>query len=81
MAAGARERFGTTVAIAESGIAGPVGGSAEKPAGTVFIAIASPDGVRAERCLFPGSRRAYKMQVAEAALGLILDWLDGGSPR
>jgi len=81
MAEGARAAFGTTLAVAESGIAGPTGGSAEKPAGTVFIAVATPEGTRAEHHVFPGSRRAYKVSVAEAALGLVRQWLDerGGS--
>ena len=77
MAEGARAAFGTTIALAESGVAGPTGGSAEKPPGTVYIAITTPDGTRAERRQFPGARRAYMQQVAEAALGLVLEWLDG----
>jgi PncC family amidohydrolase len=76
MAEGAREALGTTLALAESGIAGPTGGSAEKPAGTVFIAIATPEGTRCERFVFPGARRAYKMHVADTALGMVIDWLD-----
>src|SRR5436309_1797959 len=64
MAEGAREAFGTTVALAESGIAGPTGGSEAKPAGTVYIGIATPDGTRVEHHVFPGSRRAYKVHVA-----------------
>jgi len=76
MAEGARRALGTTLAVAESGIAGPTGGNAEKPAGTVYIGIATPEGARVERFVFPGARRAYKLQVAEAALRLIIDWLD-----
>ena len=76
MAEGARAAFGTTIALAESGVAGPTGGSAEKPPGTVYIAITTPDGTRAERRQFPGARRAYMQQVAEATLGLVLEWLD-----
>jgi len=79
MAEGAREAFGTTLALGESGIAGPGGGNAEKPSGTVFIALAAPDGTLAEQHVFSGSRRAYKMQVAEAALGMVLRWLDGSA--
>ena len=79
MAEGARKAFGTTIAVAESGIAGPTGGSAEKPAGTVYIGIATPDGTRVERFVFPGSRRAYMLSVAETALRFVLDWLDTAS--
>lgn len=76
MAQGARSAFDTTLAVAESGIAGPTGGNSEKPAGTVFVGIATPSGTRVARFQFPGSRRAYKQHVAEAALQLVLDWLD-----
>jgi PncC family amidohydrolase len=79
MAEGARVAFGTTLAVAESGVAGPTGGNAEKPAGTVFVGIAAPGGTRVERFQFPGSRRAYKQQVAEAALQYVLDWLDANT--
>ncbi|HLZ72332.1 MAG TPA: CinA family protein [Dehalococcoidia bacterium] len=76
LAEGARKAFGTTIAVAESGIAGPTGGSAEKPAGTVYIGIATPEGTRIERFLFPGSRRAYMLSVAETALRFVIEWLD-----
>jgi len=76
MALGARSRFKTTVAIAASGIAGPAGGTSEKPAGTVFLAFATPDGTQVERHLFPGPRRAYKLRVAEAALAIVARWLE-----
>jgi PncC family amidohydrolase len=78
MAEGARAAFNTTLAIGASGSAGPGGGSADKPSGTVFIGLASPAGTVVERHLFSGSRRAYKMQVAEAGLSLVLRWLDQG---
>ena len=80
MAEGARAAFGTTLAVAESGIAGPTGGSPEKPAGTVFIALATPDGTTVAHHVFPGSRRAYKLHVAEAALAMVLRWLDSRQP-
>jgi PncC family amidohydrolase len=75
MAEGARRAFGCSVAIAESGIAGPTGGGPDRPIGTVWIALATPDGVTTARHQFPGARRAYKLQVAEAALGMLLEWL------
>ena len=54
--------------IAVSGVAGPDGGSVEKPVGTVWIAWAGPSGVTTERCLFPGNREAVRHQTTEHAL-------------
>ena len=67
-----QERFGSSWGIGISGIAGPNGGTAEKPVGVVMIAIAGPDGVKVERCQFHGDRLAVKQQAAEHALELVL---------
>ena len=56
MASGIRQKFNTDYSIAVSGIAGPGGGSPEKPVGTVWIAIAGPEKVYAEKFLFGNSR-------------------------
>jgi nicotinamide-nucleotide amidase len=61
----------TACGVAITGIAGPDGGSAEKPVGTVFIAVASPVGVEVRRFLFPGGRVAVKWQSAQAALDML----------
>jgi nicotinamide-nucleotide amidase len=61
----------TACGIAVTGIAGPDGGSAEKPVGTVFIAVASPAGVDVRRFRFPGGRVAVKWQSAQAALDML----------
>ena len=61
----------TACGIAVTGIAGPDGGSAEKPVGTVFVAVASPAGVEVRRFRFPGGRVAVKWQSAQAALDML----------
>lgn len=71
MASGARERAGTDLAVAVTGIAGPTGGSDEKPVGTVYFGLAAPGGVRTGRRNFFGNRAMVKAQTAETAL----DWL------
>jgi nicotinamide-nucleotide amidase len=59
---------GQGVGIAISGVAGPTGGTREKPVGTVWVAWAWPGGQRAEKFLFRGSRAAVKSQSAAGAL-------------
>ncbi len=73
MAEGAAAKAGATWAVAVSGIAGPDGGSADKPVGTVWLAWAGPQGVVAERCLFPGDRDAVRRQTVERALSGLLE--------
>ncbi len=71
MARGARERSGCQCAIAITGIAGPGGGTPEKPVGTVFISISVEDTDLVHRFLFPGSRRDVRRLTVETSL----DWL------
>jgi len=70
MASGARERAGVEVGVAITGIAGPDGGSAEKPVGTVFVAVATPEGTASRRYLFAGTRRIIRERSAQTALDL-----------
>jgi nicotinamide-nucleotide amidase len=71
MAEGARRRFGADVAIATTGIAGPDGGTAEKPVGTVCFALASADGTVTRKHLLWGNREWVKLLASQVAL----DWI------
>lgn len=68
MARGAQRNSGARFAVAVSGIAGPGGGTAEKPVGTVWIAWADDSHVQAQRYLFTGDREAVREQTVAAAL-------------
>jgi nicotinamide-nucleotide amidase len=71
MASGARARADADIAIAVTGIAGPEGGSPEKPVGTVWFGLATRDEVRAERRVFAGDRAAVRAQTVEHALAFL----------
>jgi nicotinamide-nucleotide amidase len=72
MARGVRQLAGATYGVAISGIAGPGGGSQERPVGTVHLALASEAGVRHVQRLFPFDRQRNKSLAAHAALALVL---------
>jgi nicotinamide-nucleotide amidase len=68
MAVGAAERLGASVALAVTGIAGPTGGTAEKPVGTVWLATYLEGSIEAVRRQFPGDRDEVRRRSAQAAL-------------
>jgi nicotinamide-nucleotide amidase len=71
MAQGARERLGTDVAVAVTGIAGPDGGSDEKPVGLVYLHAVGPNGARGVDFVFPGDRESIRRRAAVTALHLV----------
>jgi nicotinamide-nucleotide amidase len=71
MAAGAQNRFEADAAIAVTGIAGPGGGTPEKPVGTVWLAARAGDTTRTVKRVFPGDRGEVRARAAQAALDLL----------
>jgi nicotinamide-nucleotide amidase len=71
MAAGARERLGADVAVSVTGVAGPGGGTEEKPVGLVFIHAQAPDGERALEFHFGCDRESIRRRAAATALHLV----------
>ena len=71
MATGARDRFGADLAVAVTGIAGPGGGTPEKPVGLVFISVESPGGASTGRFELPGDREAVRSRATGLALHML----------
>ena len=78
MAAGARERLGADVAVAVTGVAGPGGGTPEKPVGLVHLHVSGPDGELARRIEWGGTRRDIRLRATMAALHMLREHL--GTP-
>lgn len=71
MALGARRLLGTDLAVSVTGIAGPGGGTDEKPVGLVWFGLADRNGVRTEKAIFAGDRAAIREQAVTHALGML----------
>jgi PncC family amidohydrolase len=88
MALGVREKLHADIGLSVSGIAGPGGGSPEKPVGLVWIALSAamkkaggqPDFLAAWSYIWPGNRLEVKTQTADQALRLLLQYLQAPSP-
>ncbi len=76
MAEGVRTAMNADFSAAVTGIAGPGGGTEEKPVGTVYIAVAGSSGARAYLHHFTGNRSDIKVQTAEMALSRLLELLE-----
>ena len=77
MARGARERLGADVALSTTGIAGPSGGSAEKPVGLVWFGLADAEGARTSKFQFRGDRDAIVSRATTMALNILWRHLRG----
>lgn len=80
MARGARQALGVDIAVSVSGIAGPGGGTPEKPVGSTWIGLTAPDGEWARHFVWQGDREQNKQYSCDAAFQFILDYLEGSLP-
>jgi nicotinamide-nucleotide amidase len=71
MALGVRRLYGSDYAIATTGIAGPAGDGSETPVGTVWIAVATPEGVSARKFIFGGLRRQNIDRATATAINML----------
>jgi nicotinamide-nucleotide amidase len=76
MAKAIRTKYKTDYSISASGIAGPGGGTEEKPVGTVWIAVATPEKVISEKFLFGNNRERNIQKTANAALNMLRKQLE-----
>jgi len=77
MAEGVRKVIKADLGVGVTGIAGPGGGTAEKPVGLVYIALATPQETICQRNVFPGDREMVRWRSSQAALDMVRRWLIG----
>ena len=78
MSVGARRLLGVDFAVSVTGIAGPSGGTQEKPVGLVYISVASPRGCIVSKNLFSGNREEVRLQTVSTALVLLTEEIRKG---
>jgi PncC family amidohydrolase len=71
MAKGARRKADTDFAIGITGIAGPTGGTEQKPVGLVYISVDSDEGCETKRCLFAKDRQSVRLRTTQTALNML----------
>ena len=71
MAERSRALLGANYALSVTGIAGPGGGSEDKPVGLVYVALSGPDGTQVNRCVFPPMRELVRLRAALTALNAL----------
>ncbi len=71
LAQGIRRRVGSTFGVGITGVAGPGGGSEEKPVGTVHIALSHAGGIKERSARFPGDRESIRWQASQVALDMV----------
>lgn len=81
MAQGVRKTFGTTFGLSTTGIAGPTGGSNEKPVGLVFIGLSDGKRTIIKKVIFKGSRREIKKGSAQRSLNELYDFIKKAAPH
>jgi len=77
MARGARKLFESDIAVSVSGIAGPSGGTPEKPIGTTWLGLSATDGEWARHFIWNGDRERNKLDSSTMALQFVVDYLEG----
>jgi PncC family amidohydrolase len=80
MAEGVRSRLGTDLGVGVTGVAGPGGGTAAKPVGLVYVAVASEAAPNVRRFLWPGDRSGNKRASAAAAIGMLVEAAGNAAP-
>lgn len=78
MARGARKMFNADIAVSVSGVAGPSGGTSEKPVGTTWVCLTAEEGEWARHFQWHGDREENKYSSSSAVLQIALDFLNGG---
>jgi len=81
MARGAQKRLNVDVTLATTGIAGPSGGTTDKPVGLTYIGLVSPRGELWRKYIWKGDRRENREQSTRAALELLQEHLESGSEQ